>query len=79
VAEKIRASLAEPYRLTVAQPGKQEKSVEHHCSTSIGVVLFVNHEASQTDLMKWADAAMYQAKNAGRNGVQFYHPPERNR
>jgi transposase-like protein len=44
-----------------------------------GVVLFVNHEASQTDLMKWADAAMYQAKDVGRNGVQFYCSPERNR
>jgi transposase-like protein len=44
-----------------------------------GVVLFVNHEANQTDLMKWADAAMYQAKDVGRNGVQFYCSPERNR
>ena len=79
VAEKIRASLAAPYLLTVTQPGGQEMSVEHHCSTSIGVVLFFNHEASQPDLMKWADAAMYQAKDAGRNGVQFYQSPERNR
>ena len=76
VAEKIRASLAAPYRLAVVQSGEQEKTVEHHCSASIGVVLFINHEASQTDLMKWADAAMYQAKDAGRNGVQFYHSPD---
>jgi len=76
VAEKIRASLAEPYHLTVAQPDGQEMSVEHHCSASIGVVLFVNHEASQTDLMKWADAAMYQAKDAGRNTIRFYEPNE---
>ena len=75
VAEKIRASLAAPYLLTVAQPGEQEKLIEHHCSVSIGVVLFFDHEASQNDLMKWADAAMYQAKDAGRNGVQFYHSP----
>ncbi len=79
VAEKIRASLAAPYLLTVAQTGEEDKSVEHHCSASIGVVLFFNHEASQNDLMKWADAAMYQAKDAGRNVVQFYHSPERNR
>jgi diguanylate cyclase (GGDEF)-like protein/PAS domain S-box-containing protein len=76
VAEKIRASLSAPYLLTVVQPGEQEMSVEHHCSASIGVVLFFNHEASQNDLMKWADAAMYQAKVAGRNGVQFYHSPD---
>jgi len=76
VAEKIRVILAAPYLLPVAQPGKQERSVEHHCSASIGVVLFVNHQASQADLMKWADAAMYQAKDAGRNGVRFYHSPD---
>jgi GGDEF domain-containing protein len=43
------------------------------------VVLFFDHEASQHDLMKWADAAMYQAKDAGRNGVQFYQSPDINR
>lgn len=76
VAQKIRSSLAAPYLLTVAQPGEPEKSVEHRCSASIGVVIFFNHEASQDDLMKRADAAMYQAKDAGRNGVQFYRPPD---
>jgi diguanylate cyclase (GGDEF)-like protein/PAS domain S-box-containing protein len=72
VAEKIRCSLAEPYLLTMTQPGDPLTTVEHHCSASIGVVLFVNHLSSQTDLMKWADAAMYQAKDAGRNVVRFY-------
>ena len=60
----------------MAQPGKQEESVEHHCSASIGVVLFFDHEASQNDLMKWADAAMYQAKDAGRDTIRFYEPNE---
>jgi diguanylate cyclase (GGDEF)-like protein/PAS domain S-box-containing protein len=72
VAEKIRHSLAAPYQLTVTQPGDPVTTVEHHCSASIGVVLFVNHQSSQVDLMKWADAAMYQAKDAGRNAVRFY-------
>jgi diguanylate cyclase (GGDEF)-like protein/PAS domain S-box-containing protein len=72
VAEKIRVSLAVPYFLTQTQPGKQDIAVEHYCSTSIGVVVFVNHEVGQTDLMKWADAAMYQAKDAGRNAIRFY-------
>jgi diguanylate cyclase (GGDEF)-like protein/PAS domain S-box-containing protein len=74
VAEKIRVSLAAPYRLVVETPGLSPITVEHHCSASIGVVLFINHEASQSDLMKWADAAMYQAKVAGRNVVRFYEP-----
>ena len=75
VAEKVRLSLAEPYRLTIAHPGESIATVEHHCTASIGVVLFINHDASQTDLMKWADAAMYQAKEAGRNVFRFYESP----
>jgi diguanylate cyclase (GGDEF)-like protein len=74
VAEKIRLSLATPYWLTVPKPGQNETTVEHHCSVSIGVVLFTNHETSQPDVVKWADAAMYQAKAAGRNVVRFYEP-----
>jgi diguanylate cyclase (GGDEF)-like protein len=47
-------------------------TVKHHCTASIGVVMFINHEASQDDILKWADAAMYQAKEAGRNLIRFY-------
>ena len=72
VAEKIRSSLAAPYQLTVEQAGAPVTTVEHRCSASIGVVLFVNHEASQADILKWADVAMYQAKDAGRNTIRFY-------
>jgi diguanylate cyclase (GGDEF)-like protein/PAS domain S-box-containing protein len=75
VAEKIRASMAAPYLLTVARQENHVTTVEHHCTTSIGVVVFVNHEASQADIMNWADAAMYQAKDAGRNAVRFYNLP----
>jgi diguanylate cyclase (GGDEF)-like protein len=72
VAEKIRASLAAPYLLTVARQGNPVITVEHQCGTSIGVVVFVNHEFNQADIIKWADVAMYQAKDAGRNSVRFY-------
>jgi diguanylate cyclase (GGDEF)-like protein/PAS domain S-box-containing protein len=76
VAEKIRASVAAPYFLNVNYPGLESRKVEHRCSTSMGVVLFVNHEFSPADIMKWADAAMYQAKDAGRNAVRFYGLPQ---
>jgi len=74
VAEKIRGILAEPYVLKIQSEGKAETTVEHHCTSSIGVVLFINHEASEEDILKWADMAMYQAKEAGRNQIRFYEP-----
>ena len=74
VAEKIRVILAEPYLLTRKQKDNAEITVEHHCTSSIGVVLFINHEASQEDILKWADMAMYQAKERGRNLVHFFEP-----
>ncbi|MDD5301231.1 MAG: PAS domain S-box protein [Gallionella sp.] len=72
VAEKIRATLAEPYLLSRKQEGKAEITIEHHCTSSIGVVLFIDHEASPADIIKWADMAMYQAKDGGRNRFCFY-------
>jgi len=72
VAEKIRSTLAEPYLLAVQQESGAETTVEHHCTSSIGVVLFINHQGSPEDILKWADMAMYQAKERGRNRVHFY-------
>ncbi|OIR03211.1 cyclic di-GMP phosphodiesterase Gmr [mine drainage metagenome] len=72
VAEKIRQSLGEVYRLTVMQEGRLEpRIVEHHCTASIGVVLFNDHGVTQEDLIRLADGAMYRAKAAGRNQVYF--------
>jgi diguanylate cyclase (GGDEF)-like protein len=72
VAEKIRAVLAEPYLLRLRHEGGADTIVEHPCTASIGVVVFINHEKSQEDILKWADAAMYQAKASGRNSIRFY-------
>ena len=72
VAEKILASLSDPYLLTLMHDGQADTVVEHRCTASIGVALFVNHEGSQDDIMEWADAAMYLVKKGGRNQIQFY-------
>jgi diguanylate cyclase (GGDEF)-like protein len=72
VAQKIRMSLATPYHLTFSQADGQNTQVTHRCSASIGVVVFVSDACDPVDVMQWADAAMYQAKDAGRNAVKFY-------
>jgi len=72
VAEKIRASLSEPYVLAVKTDEQNTRQIEHHCTLSMGVVLFRGHESHPDDVLKWADSAMYQAKQAGRNSVRYY-------
>lgn len=74
VAEKIRSALSVPYRMTIRHRGQPDTAVEHHCTVSMGVVLFVNHECNQTDILKSADVAMYQAKESGRNNIKFFEP-----
>ncbi len=72
VAEKIRVALARPYLLATQADDGGLKTIEHHCSASIGIALFINHEASQGDVLKAADIAMYTAKEAGRNQIRFF-------
>jgi diguanylate cyclase (GGDEF)-like protein/PAS domain S-box-containing protein len=75
VAEKIRLALEEPYVLSFKNDNSlSPNTIEHHCSASIGVALFLSHETDQSELLKWADAAMYQAKEAGRNTIRFHRP-----
>ena len=72
VAEKIRTIVAEPYELDIQKNGSAATTVEHHCTSSIGVVLFINHESSSDEIIKWADMAMYQAKEEGGNLTRFF-------
>jgi diguanylate cyclase (GGDEF)-like protein len=65
IAEKIRAVLATPYQL---------KEAIYHSSPSIGVCLYYDNMDSVDELIKRADMAMYQAKDSGRNKVNFFDP-----
>lgn len=70
VADKTRINLSAPYLLAVDQNGTSDAVVKHQCSASIGVVVFVS--SSPDEVLKCADAAMYQAKQCGRNAIRFY-------
>ena len=65
VAEKLRLSLAQPY--TVAERA-------FHCGASVGIALFRGREEPVEAILRHADLAMYQAKNAGRNAVRYFDP-----
>lgn len=47
---------------------------EHHCqvSLSVGIALYPRDGANEIELTKHADAAMYEVKNGGRDGVMLY-------
>ncbi|UCV09521.1 GGDEF domain-containing protein [Dechloromonas denitrificans] len=75
IAEKLRAAMAEPYRLTICHEGEAERTIYHCCAASIGVTLFNQHDASLGGILKRADAAMYRAKQAGGNQIRFSAAP----
>ena len=73
VAEKMRSVLGNPYILQSATgKGRATQHLSHNCTASIGVVLFKGQDNSGEELLKWADLAMYKAKDADRNTVCFF-------
>jgi len=67
IAEKVRFALNQPYALNINE-------AKFHGTTSIGLTLFRGQVASADLLLKQADVALYQAKDAGRNSVRFFNP-----
>jgi len=63
VAHKVLRLLAEPFDL-----GGHVTTI----SSSIGVALYPADASDPQSLIKLADAAMYRAKNGGRNACQFH-------
>nr|WP_294839212.1 diguanylate cyclase [uncultured Methylotenera sp.] len=70
IAEQIRQALLAPYLLSL-NTNDAKSTIEHLCSASIGVVVFVNHDSSEEEILKRADDAMYAAKSAGRNQIRI--------
>ena len=62
IAENIRHALMKPVKY---------EGVDLVSSASIGIAMHPTHGEDVTELMRRADAAMYQAKTSGRNTVIF--------
>jgi diguanylate cyclase (GGDEF)-like protein/PAS domain S-box-containing protein len=67
-AEQMAARIVAAFEAPLEIEGRAETSI----SPSIGVSLYPDHAASPTDLLKFADTAMYRAKDRGRNTWQIY-------
>ena len=62
-AERLLARLGEAFTID---------NIDHYVSASIGIVVFPDDGDSVEMLLKNADAAMYRAKEAGRNRFEFF-------
>lgn len=62
-ARKILDILKQPYEI---------EAQLHQISCSIGIVLFPEESRDSHDLVKYADIAMYQAKNSGKNTIKLF-------
>jgi diguanylate cyclase (GGDEF)-like protein/PAS domain S-box-containing protein len=65
VGNKILRALSAPHNLA----GNPYRS-----TSSMGITVFKDQSLPLDELMKHADMAMYQAKEAGRNTLRFYDP-----
>ncbi len=63
VASRIQENMKLPFQL-------DEREI--YSTSSIGIALFPDDATEVDDLIKRAEAAMYQAKEQGRNNFQFY-------
>ncbi|MBS4095233.1 MAG: diguanylate cyclase [Sulfuricella sp.] len=65
IARKVVAALAQPLHIEGHEVG---------ITTSLGISVFPDDGKTPDDLIKHADAAMYLAKEDGRNNFKFYRP-----
>ncbi len=64
VGERIRSAISEPYF---------HNDFELHVTCSVGIVMFPEEGSGVNELLQYADTAMYQVKEQGRNAIQFFN------
>lgn len=65
LSKKILTEIEKPYI---------HNHLEFNITTSIGIIIFNDTSYSIEELMKFADSAMYNAKENGRNNYHFFDP-----
>lgn len=63
VGDKLLKEINHPFAL---------QDYEHYCTPSIGIYTYAGEGISADEVLKRADAAMYQIKQSGRNNINFY-------
>ncbi|OGV76686.1 MAG: hypothetical protein A3I83_02885 [Methylotenera sp. RIFCSPLOWO2_02_FULL_45_14] len=63
IAERIHNAIKQPFDLGGS---------EYHGTSCIGINLFRNDKTSIEEILRKADAAMFQAKKSGRNKIHFF-------
>jgi len=64
ISEKIRAIISQPYMYD---------SMELRVTCSVGVVVYPDKNNSVHELLRYADTAMYQVKEKGRDSIEFFN------
>ena len=65
ICQRILESVKEEYNLS---------SGPLNITASLGCALYPHHTDDPTRVMSYADAALYEVKERGRNGYQLFHP-----
>lgn len=71
IAHKMLQLLSEPYMLRLPGSRTEAPPITHLCTASIGLAVFNGGTAEPDAILQKADAAMYRAKEGGRNQVVF--------
>jgi len=72
IGMKLHRALTAPFHLS--DVGREAPATPYHSTPSIGVSLFGADTLSVDEVIKRADVAMYQAKDAGRSTLRFFDP-----
>ena len=70
IANNVRSALKKPFHL---------KGSDHYVGASIGIAVYPNDAEDAESLIKYADAAMYNAKRKGRDQICFFDPTSNQR